>query len=71
MLNRTAVVFWLVVIAFVVTTIVVNRWRRSIVEPSLRRRVHIAWRIFWVVLGLLFVWSVVWGVNSLAKLDGG
>jgi hypothetical protein len=71
MLNWTTVVFWFVVIAFVVTAVMVNRWRRGIVEPSLRRRAHFAWCIFWIVLGLLFTWSVVWGVNSLARLDGG
>ena len=70
-MNWTACVFWLVVIAFIVTAVMVNRWRRGIVEPSLRRRVHIAWYIVWIVAGMLFVWSVIWGVVSLARLDGG
>ena len=71
MLNWIAVVFWLVVIAFVVIAVMVSRWRRGIVDPSLRKRALIAWRIFGIVLGLLFVWGVVWGMSSLARLDGG
>ena len=70
-LNWTAFVFWLVVIAVIVTAVMVNRWRRGIVEPSLRKSVHIAWYIVGIVVGLLFVWSVIWGVGSLARLDGG
>jgi len=32
---------------------------------------HFAWYIVWIVVGLLLVWSVIWGVGSLARLDGG
>jgi hypothetical protein len=70
-LNWNAVVFWLGATAFIVGAVVANRWRRGIVKPSLRKRVHIAFYIVWTVVGLLLIWSVLWGVESLARLDSG
>lgn len=68
-MNWTAVVFWAVVIGFVVAASVMNVARRKIKNDKVRRRVHLAWVVFWSLFGLLFVGSVIYGVNSLAELD--
>ena len=68
-MNWAAVVFWAVVIEFVVAARFVNAARRKIKNDKVRRRVHFAWIVFWCLLGLLFIGSVIYGVNSLAELD--
>lgn len=68
-MNWTAVVFWVAVIGFVVAASLVNAARRKIKNDKVRRRVHFAWIVFWCLFGLLFIGSVVYGVNSLAELD--
>ena len=68
-MNWTAVVFWVVVIGFVVAASFVNTARRKIRSDKVRRRVQFAWTVFWCLFGLLFVGSVIYGVNSLAELD--
>lgn len=67
--NWTAVVFWVVVIGFVAAANFVNAARRKIRSDKVRRQVQFAWIFFWCLFGLLFVGSVIYGVNSLAELD--
>ncbi|TBR40417.1 MULTISPECIES: hypothetical protein [Dyella] len=68
-MNWTAVVFWLIVIGFIVAASVANAARRKIKDDKVRMRVRLAWIVFWSLFGLLFVGSVIYGVNSFAELD--
>ena len=68
-MNRTAATFWAVVIGFVLVASALNAALRKIKSDKFRRRVRFVWMMLWILFGLLFVGSIIYGVNSLAELD--
>jgi hypothetical protein len=68
-MDRMAATFWLVVMVLVGLVALFNRWRHDAGNEKLRKRAEVAWVTFWSHFALLFVVSVVYGVNLFAELD--